>query len=266
MADMDNRGHTAAGNGRAKPVRKTAVTPLRRRPRGKRYDATGEVIERIKGMIKSGALSPGDKLHSEIRFAADLGVSRSAVTKAYAKLEAYGLIRTVPQSGTYLVSIGSDALIELLSNVLETNAVTVDSADIDTLYRLRALVEELIAVSVVETASDAMLSRLKQRAEAVKRKLLDREGGIEDDLTFHMEIAELSQKPFFKSLLFFITLPMVQAFRTFAKGKAGPVMKQRWKAAMAEHDAIVDAILARDVERTRRAVRRHFENSIKFNN
>lgn len=234
------------------------------RPPSPRHDASDEVIERIKGMIKSGALAPGDKLHSEIRFAADLGISRSAVTKAYAKLEAYGLIRTVPQSGTYLAAIGSDAMTALLSNVMQTDAADVGVEELDALYSLRSVLEEMLAVSVAETADDAMIERLKAKAAEVRKRILEENGTIEDDLIFHLEIAELSGRPFFKSLLFFITLPMVQMFRSFERQKRSSAVKARWVHSMAEHDEIVAAIAARDVERTRRAVRDHFQKSIAF--
>lgn len=255
-----------AGATPPKGARLPQARDLRQQSRARRDDASGDVIERIKGMIKSGKLAPGDKLESEIRFAQDLGISRSAVTKAYAKLEAYGLIRTVPQSGTYLAAIGTDALTALLSNVLETNVVSVDVEDIDALYRLRLLVEELVTVSIIETADEETLAHLKQTAANVRKKILEEGGNIEVDLTFHMEMAELSGKPFFKSLLFFITLPMIQSYRTMEDQKPASAVNARWKASMDEHDEIVAAICARDVERTKEAVRRHFERSIAFRN
>jgi GntR family transcriptional regulator, transcriptional repressor for pyruvate dehydrogenase complex len=266
MRRTGDRKPTRAVASQATPPLPAGAKAPRRMPPEKRHDAASDVIERITGMIKSGALAPGDKLHSEIRFAADLGISRSAVTKAYAKLEAYGLIRTVPQSGTYLAPIGSDALTVLLSNVLETKVVAVDAEDINALFRLRALVEELVAVALVATADEASLERLKHTATSVKKKILEQNGNIEDDLTFHMEIAELSGKPFFKSLLFFITLPMVQVYRNMEKQKRSSAVKARWHASMGEHDEIVAAICARDAERTKLAIRRHFDNSIDFGN
>lgn len=229
-----------------------------------RQDASAEVIERIKAMITSGALAPGDKLHSEIRFAAELGISRSSVTKAYAKLEAYGLIRTIPQSGTYLAAIGPDAMMALLSNLMETRTADVGVDDLDALYAVRAVLEEMLAVSVVESADDAALERLKIKTAQVRKRILEENGTIEDDLVFHMEIAEMSGRPFLKSLLFFITLPMVQMFRSFEKQKRSSAVRARWVHSMEEHDEIVAAICARDIERTRRAVRDHFQKSIAF--
>lgn len=235
---------------------------LRNRP--ERAEATTDVVNRINAMIKDGTLAPGDRLPSEIRFAEQLGISRSAVTKAYAKLEAFGLIQTIPQSGTYLARIGGDALTSLLSNVMETDFISIDTEDIDSIYRFRAFFEEMVAVSVVESADDAAIARLEAKAAEVKNRILNQHGTIEDDLLFHLEIAEASGRPFFRALLLFITLPMVQVFRRFEKKQQGASVKERWERAMAEHDEIVAAIKARDVERTKQAVREHFRNAVIF--
>lgn len=229
-----------------------------------RNDASVEVIERINAMIKSGALSPGDRLPSEIGFANKLGVSRSAVTKAYAKLEAFGLIRTVPQSGTYIAGIGGDALTALLSNVMDTDIIKIEGEDIDTLYQFRAHVEEIVAVALAETADEADIARLRERHAQVKQRIFHENGTIEDDMLFHIEIADLSGRPFFKALLLFITLPMVQLFRRFERDTHSASVRQRWERSMLEHDEIVEAIAARDIPRVRAAIRDHFKNAVVF--
>lgn len=229
-----------------------------------RSDATTDVVNRIIAMIKEGTLAPGDRLPSEIRFAEQLGISRSAVTKAYAKLEAFGLIYTVPQSGTYLARIGGDALTSLLSNVMETDFISIDTEDIESVYRLRAFLEEMVAVSVAQSADDVAIARLEAKAAEVKNRILKQHGTIEDDLLFHLEIAEISGRPFFRALLLFITLPMVQVFRRFEKKQQSASVRERWERSMAEHDEIVAAIKSRDVERTKQAVREHFRNAVIF--
>lgn len=251
------------GRDRQGPFNRGA-SKVKMRGRPDRADATSDVVIRINAMINDGTLAPGDRLPSEIRFAEQLGISRSAVTKAYAKLEAFGLITTVPQSGTYLARIGGDALTSLMSNVMETDFITIDPNDIESIYRFRAFFEEMVAVSVAENASDDAIARLEVKAAEVKNRILNQQGTIEDDLLFHLEIADISGRPFFRALLLFITLPMVQVFRRFEEKQRSASVKERWQRAMAEHDAIVAAIKSRDVERTKEAVREHFRNAVMF--
>ncbi len=232
--------------------------------RESKNNATEEVIAHVNAMIENKTLAPGDRLPAEISFARQLGVPRSAVSKAYSKLEAYGLIRTIPQSGTYLAGIESDALTALLHNVMSTQFITVEPDDIELLYMVRAFLEEAAAVPLAKTATDAELRELAETAAWVKTKILEQNGTIEDDLLFHLKIAELSKRPFFKSILLFIAAPMVNVFRHLEKNKRTDEINERWKVSMGEHDEILSAILARDEDRIREAIRAHCRSSVAF--
>jgi len=240
------------------------IAPLRLPNRGETRTTTEEVIARINAMISDKVLSPGDRLPAEISFARELGVPRSAVSRAYAKLEAYGLIRTVPQSGTYLAGIESDALGALMYNVMNTNFITVEADDIELLFRFRAFLEEAAAVPLARTATEDDLRDLVETHTWVKTKILEQNGTIEDDLLFHLKIAELSGRPFFKSILLFIAAPMVNVFRPIEHSRRTDEMNERWSNSMMEHDEIVAAIVARDEERIRIAIQTHCRNSVNF--
>ncbi|MDD5186305.1 MAG: GntR family transcriptional regulator, partial [Paludibacter sp.] len=60
------------------------------------------VISKIKELISSGVLKPGDKLPAERTLALDLGVGRTQIREALHKLEFYGIIKTLPQSGSVI--------------------------------------------------------------------------------------------------------------------------------------------------------------------
>jgi len=222
------------------------------------------VIARISAMIRDKELLPGDRLPAEIGLARQLGVPRSAISKAYTKLEAYGLIRTLPQSGTYLASIGSDALAILIQNVMDTNIIAVEADDIELLYTFRAFLEEAAVAPLVETATDAELDALAETQARVRTRILHQNGTIEDDLLFHLKLAELSGRPIFKSILLFLAAPMVNLFRRMEEeGRTGE-MAERWICSMREHDEIVAAMQARDESGLRAAIRAHFKNSVAF--
>ncbi|MEL6627817.1 MAG: GntR family transcriptional regulator, partial [Bacteroidota bacterium] len=69
-----------------------------------------KIMNQIKGLITSGQLKPGDKLPPERQLAEKLGVGRSHVRDAIRKLEFYGILKTLPQSGTKVAGIGITAL------------------------------------------------------------------------------------------------------------------------------------------------------------
>jgi GntR family transcriptional regulator, transcriptional repressor for pyruvate dehydrogenase complex len=61
-----------------------------------------EVMDRVRGLIESGRLSPGDRLPSERELRERLGVGRSTVREALRALEALGLIDMQQGRGSYV--------------------------------------------------------------------------------------------------------------------------------------------------------------------
>jgi len=73
-------------------------------------DPVDLVIQQIKDLIHAGILKPGDRLPSEKSIEQKLQIPRGPINKALRRLETYGILKTIPQSGTYVASIGVDAL------------------------------------------------------------------------------------------------------------------------------------------------------------
>jgi 2-aminoadipate transaminase len=61
-----------------------------------------QVQERLRGLIRSGVLKPGQKLPPTRRMAGDLRVNRNTVVAAYAELEADGQVRSHVGRGTFV--------------------------------------------------------------------------------------------------------------------------------------------------------------------
>ena len=79
------------------------------------------IIRQIRNLISSGQLNPGDRLPSERQLCDKFGVGRSHVRDALRKLEFYGILKTLPQSGTVVAGLGTTALEGLINDVLEMN-------------------------------------------------------------------------------------------------------------------------------------------------
>ena len=76
------------------------------------------VISKIKEMISNGILKPGDRLPAERKMALDFGVGRAQVREALHKLEFYGIIKTLPQSGSVINGLDINTLDGLIGDVL----------------------------------------------------------------------------------------------------------------------------------------------------
>jgi GntR family transcriptional regulator len=66
-----------------------------------------QVVEQIKVAAASGALRPGEPLPSIRPLAEQLRINRNTVAKAYAELEAEGVIETIAGKGCFLKESGS---------------------------------------------------------------------------------------------------------------------------------------------------------------
>lgn len=69
-----------------------------------------KIRRRIRHLISTGQLSPGDQLPAERKLSERFGVSRGPVRDALQKLAFYGILKTMPQSGTVVAGMGIVAL------------------------------------------------------------------------------------------------------------------------------------------------------------
>src|SRR5919206_844682 len=72
---------------------------------------TDEAIEKIKEMIVSGRLRPGDRLPREADLAAQLGLSRNSLREAVRALSLIRVLEVRQGDGTYVSSLAPDLLL-----------------------------------------------------------------------------------------------------------------------------------------------------------
>ncbi len=94
------------------------------------------VIQYIRRALQSGELQPNTKLPSERNLAEMFNISRSAVREALKTLETYGIIKTLPQSGSVIIGLDITAIDGLLSDVLR-----LDAFDFASLVEMRVILE-----------------------------------------------------------------------------------------------------------------------------
>src|SRR5215213_4697514 len=80
------------------------------------------IIKQIKELLITGQLKPGDRLPPERKLSEKFGVGRTHVRDAIRKLEFYGILKTRPQSGTFVAAIGISALESLIADVLKIDS------------------------------------------------------------------------------------------------------------------------------------------------
>ncbi|MFJ2718368.1 FadR/GntR family transcriptional regulator [Streptomyces sp. NPDC087437] len=202
---------------------------------------TDEAIEKIKGMIVSGALRPGDRLPKESELAAELGLSRNSLREAVRALSLIRILDVRQGDGTYVTSLDPQLLLEALGFVVD-------------FHRDDTVLEFLAVRRILEPAATAMAaSRMSEEQLDVLEARLDALGGdpsVEElvacDLEFHRGIARGCGNSVLCSLL---------------DGLSGPATRARvWRGldrrdavgrTLREHRAILGALRDRDAEAAR---------------
>lgn len=208
------------------------------------------IINQIKNLITSGQLKPGEKLPSERKLSEKLSVSRSAVRDAIQKLEFYGILKTLPQSGTTVAGMGVTALQGLISDILK-----VDGSDFKSLVETRIILEINSAQLAAERRTDDDIERIQDALDNYHRKYLLGQSNVEEDLRFHLEIAEASKNMVLKSMMMVITPDIISSYIKF--DVCGDDVKiERFR----EHQAILDSIIKKDPERARISMEKHLKD------
>lgn len=210
------------------------------------------IIEQIQRLISAGILKPGDSLPSERILAERFGVGRGYVREALQKLEFYGILRTLPQRGTIVANLGIKALEGLIANIL-----SLDKKDLDSIMEARSILEIHAARLAAERATEEQRQALRQAHEEFQAQVGKGNPALEEDLMFHIKVAEASGNSVLRSLISLITPDIINLSHDMDSCKDG-----RFQEAFAEHDAVFMAIVDRDPEAAARAMELHLNRSL----
>jgi len=157
------------------------------------------VISRLREMITSGEVKPGEKLPPERKLAEKFGACRAHVREAIYKLQNYGIVKVQPQSGTIVTGIGDAASIGLITDFLK-----IDKSDFKSLVETRTLLEKESARLAALNLTEEDILQLKNALEVCENKFQSAGIVIEEDLLIHLKIAEASKNNVLKSIMMLI--------------------------------------------------------------
>jgi len=165
------------------------------------------IISQIRELIITGAIKAGEKLPPERKLAEHLGVSRGQIREAINKLQFYGILKVQPQSGTTVNGIGITAFEGLITDILK-----IENADFKSLVDTRLLLEkESARLAAVNRTTDDIV-QLSNALSLYEERLQIDDVAVEEDLLFHIKIAEAGKNTVLKSLMIIITPDIVKNF------------------------------------------------------
>lgn len=202
------------------------------RERGNGTSARDQAYAALRGAIVSAQLEPGRRL-SENQLAELIGVSRTPVRDALARLRDERLVAIVPQLGTFVTFIDEGAVADahFVREALEVEAV------------------KIAAERATAKGVDALNANLVQQQRAVDADDADRFAVLDDDL--HHLLCDLSGREVAWRLSE-RTRGQLDRVRLLSLPEAG------YRGQMlAEHRAVVDAVASHDAGGAEAQLRHH---------
>lgn len=207
------------------------------------------IISKIRELINYKNLEPGEKLPSERMLSEKFGVSRSNVRDAIQKLEFYGLLKSIPQSGTFVANIGVIAMNGMIDGIL-----SLEDPDFKSLVETRILLELKTAGLAATRRDQQDLDQIKEALDAYSNKVLNGEDAVQEDLLFHLAIAKASGNSTLNTLMLIITPEIITNFEKYHVCDKNQVV-----IAIQEHVDIYEAINDQNPTLAKQKMKDHFK-------
>ncbi len=206
------------------------------------------IITKIRDFINYKNLEPGDKLPSERSLSEKFEVSRSNIREAIQELEFYGLLHTIPQSGTFLANIGVIAMNGMIEDILR-----LDEPDFKSLVETRILLELKTSQLAAIRRTDIDLRLIKEALDAYTCKVQKGQDAVQEDLLFHLAIAKASHNTSMNTFMLHITPEIITNFEKYHVCDANQNF-----LGIQEHNDIYNAIKTQDPELAKKKMKEHF--------
>ncbi|MCL2650942.1 MAG: FadR family transcriptional regulator [Candidatus Azobacteroides sp.] len=211
------------------------------------------IIRQLKYLLSSGQLAPGDRLLSERKLAEKFGVSRAHVREAIKKLEFYGILKILPQSGTFVAGLDISALEGLISDALK-----IETYDFYSLVETRLILEVNAIKLCCQRRTDEDLKLIERSLLICDQKIKEGSAAVEEDLNFHRQIAEASKNQVLKSMMLIITPDIMTNYRKYW------ICDKNKPIAGMEHQMIFEYIKRRDAGGAEMMMTQHLKGVIDF--
>ncbi|GAC1355436.1 MAG: FadR/GntR family transcriptional regulator [Variovorax sp.] len=208
----------------------------------------------IAGLIAEGEFKVGDRLPSERALADRFGVSRTLVREAIIVLEIQGNVEVRGGSGIYVCTPAPGAVAPASAYTLSPGPGPFE------LLRARCLIEGEIAAVAAENRKDGDLDRIYAALAEMRENMHDKVANEAADRLFHLRIAESTGNS--------VLLQMVTAVWDHTKAPIWSQLEAHFhtpalrRASQEDHQRVFTALLQREPDAARKAMRDHIERVI----
>ena len=218
----------------------------------RRVSLSEQVLTSIVNYVQANGLQIGDKLPTEGEFSELFQVSRTSVREAMKALGMNGAVESIPGKGTFI----RQPMLHYILNGSE-NLVFQARVSISQIMEVRLAVELLAADLAIERATEEDLAQVSEAMEQLRQAVMSRKPWAVQGARFHVCIAQSAKNP--------LVVKLVASYSDTVGHYRDALVDANSESEMArhiqEHEAILDALRARDKKAMHAAIRVHLKNT-----
>ncbi|WP_432790786.1 FadR/GntR family transcriptional regulator [Brevibacterium sp. K11IcPPYGO002] len=196
---------------------------------------TDDALEKIKALIVSGELKPGDRLPPEAELSERLGLSRNSLREAVKALDFINVVDVRRGSGTYVTALAAEDMVEAVSFLVDVHA----SGSLREILEVRRVFEAETAYRAAGLIDETGLEELRATISETDPSSI--ESLVAHDFEFHSTIARYAGNDYLAAMLEAVSVKTTRARTWRGMSEVGAVEK-----TLSEHRAIIDALAAGD--------------------
>ena len=216
-----------------------------------------QIAEQLRSLISAGEWAVGARLPAERDLARQLGVSRPSVREALIAMEVEGWVEVRTGSGVYVLDRSKPAS----HGNGRAAQISPDEWGPLELIRARRVVEGEVAAMA---ATQAKRKHIEAMEKAIASMQADADRGVlplEGDRAFHTAVVESCGN-----------VVLIETIQRFWDSRRGPLFERlgghfetvdSWRSAIAEHEAIFEAVRNHNPDAARAAMHEHMDQSHK---
>lgn len=208
------------------------------------------VVERLNARISSGELKSGERLPTERALAESMGVSRTVIREAI-RIMVDNNVLELRDGYSYVRQLSFD---EIVNNISRT--VNPDNISMIEIMEVRAVLENYIVKKAVENITEEQIEALQVEINKMAQVMAEGGNGSTLESAFHRGLAEATNNSALKSIY------------VLCEDLLNSTLHETWRVAkkigvpntaVADHQAILDAVRARNKSRAEILMQAHMD-------
>jgi GntR family transcriptional regulator, transcriptional repressor for pyruvate dehydrogenase complex len=209
-----------------------------------------QIADQIRDLIDRGGFEVGTRLPPERDLAQQLGVSRPSLREALIALDVEGRVEVRSGSGVYVSAVAPDPSPRKTGSWGESPSQLMEA---------RSIIEGEVVVLACARVTQEPLERLRDLLRGMEAAIQRRGARVDLDRQFHLTLAEMAGNAVLSRLVG--ELFDERHSPISAKISSRFETTRTWRTALKEHEAILQAVEARDPIAAQAAMRAHLQAS-----